>query len=141
VKRALILATVAVFLLVSVGAHSSFAPVPGWLGLGYTYHVTNTSTGRMVWLFVRQIAPGSPADRAGLKTQDVITLINGKRISFIDELAALKFFSEIRPGQRVMLGVARGRTVQTVTIVAGDAPPYMGERRRINEELAKAQRR
>ncbi len=94
----------------------------------------------MVWLFVRQIVPGGPADRAGLKTQDVITLINGKRISFIDELAALNFFSGIRPGQRVLLGVVRGRTVQTVTIVAAGAPPYMVERRRINEEVAKAQR-
>jgi S1-C subfamily serine protease len=118
------------------------APVPasGWLGLGYTYNATNTSTGRMVWLFVRQIAPGGPADRAGLKTQDVITAINGKKITFKDELDTLNFFSGIHQGDRVQLKVSRGKTVQTLNIVAGPLPSDMVKRRRLNEEVAKSQR-
>jgi len=135
-------------LLAALTASSSMAttvaaPVPasGWLGLGYTYNATNNpSTGRMVWLFVRQIAPGGPADRAGLKTQDVITAINGKRIAFKDELDTLNFFSGIHQGDRVQLKVSRGKTVQSITIVADPLPPDMIKRRRLNEEVAKSQR-
>jgi S1-C subfamily serine protease len=126
----------------SAMAGTAAAPVPasGWLGLGYTYNATNTSAGRMVWLFVRQIAPGGPADRAGLKTQDVITAINGKTIAFKDELDTLNFFSGIHQGDRVQLKVSRGKTVQTITIVADPLPPDMVKRRRLNEEVAKSQR-
>lgn len=113
---------------------------PGWLGLGYTYNVTNTRTGRTVWLFVRQIAPKSPAERAGLKVQDVITGINGKQISYRDELETLHFFSGIHQGEHVQLQVSRGRTVQTVTVVADALPPEMAKRRQLNEEVAKRQR-
>ena len=139
VKYALtLLATLAASSILAAGAASP-AP-PGWLGLGYTYNATNTSTGRMVWLFIRQTAHGGPADRAGLKPQDVITAINGKSLSFRDELEALHFFSGIRQGQRVQLKISRGRTVQIVTVVAAALPPGMAEQRRFNEELAKAQR-
>lgn len=94
----------------------------------------------MVWLFVRQIAPGSPADRAGVKSQDVITGINGKKISFRDALETLNFFNGIRQGEHVQLKISRGRTVQTITIVADALPPDMAKRRLLNTEVAKSQR-
>jgi len=116
------------------------SPPAGWLGLGYTYNVTNTSTaGRVVWLFVRQIAPRGPADRAGVKPQDVITGINSKKISFKDELETLNFFTVLRQGQRVQLEVRRGRSLLTFTILADAVPPEMAKRRLINENVAKAQ--
>jgi S1-C subfamily serine protease len=140
VKYAFILA----MLLAPAGLAKTTGPAslstPGWLGLGYTVNVTSTATGRMVWLFVRQIAPGGPAERAGLKTQDVITAMNGNRITFRDELETLNFFNGIRAGQRVQLRVARGRAILTVTIVAGPVPPEMVEQRRINAALAKGKR-
>ena len=120
-------------------AEAASPPPAGWLGIGYTYNVTNTSTGRVVWLFVRQIAPRGPADRAGLKPQDVITGINSKKISFRDELETLNFFSGVRQGQHVQLEVRRGRSVVTFTIVADALPPDMAKRRLINENVAKAQ--
>jgi S1-C subfamily serine protease len=139
VKYALtLLATFAASSILAAGVASP-AP-PGWLGLGYTYNATNTSPGRMVWLFIRQIAHGGPAERAGLKPQDVITAINGKPLSFRDELETVNFFSGIRQGQRVQLKISRGRSVQIVTIVAVALPPGMAEQRRIDEQLARAQR-
>jgi C-terminal processing protease CtpA/Prc len=120
-------------------AEAASPPPAGWLGLGYTYNVTNTSTGRVVWLFVRQIAPRGPADRAGVKPQDLITGINSKKISFKDELETLNFFTALRQGQRVQLEVRRGRNVLTFTIVADAVPPEMAKRRLINENVAKAQ--
>lgn len=94
----------------------------------------------MVWLFVRQIAPGGPADRAGLKTQDLITAINGKKITFIDELETLNFFIRIRQGEHVQLKINRGKAALILNVVAGAAPPGMAEKRLINTAVAKAQR-
>ena len=133
-----LLATLAASSILAAGVASP-AP-PGWLGLGYTYNSPNTSPGPMVWLFIRHIAHGGPAERAGIKTQDVITAINGRTLSFRAELETLNFFSGIRQGQRVQLKISRGRTVQIVTIVAVALPAGMAERRRINEQLARAQR-
>ncbi|HXI97774.1 MAG TPA: PDZ domain-containing protein [Gemmatimonadaceae bacterium] len=135
----------AAMLLAPAGLAKAAAPAslstPGWLGLGYTFNVTGATTGRTVWLFVRQIAPGGPAERAGLRAQDVITEINGNKITFSDELETLDFFNGIRAGQRVQLKVARGRAILTVTIVAGPLPPERVEQRRINAALAKGKRR
>jgi len=94
----------------------------------------------MVWLFVRQIAPGSPAERAGVKTQDVITGINGNKISFRDALETLNFFNGVRQGERVQFKISRGRTVQTITIVAEALPPDMAKMRLLNAQVAKSQR-
>jgi S1-C subfamily serine protease len=115
-------------------------PAPGWLGLGYTYNVTGTPAVRVVWLFVRQIAFGGPADRAGLKVHDVITAINGKNITFRDELETLNFFTGVQQGQRVQLRIRRGISESTITIIAGAPPLGMAERRRINTAVASAAR-
>ena len=139
----------ALILLAALTASSALAKaveeaplrVPGWLGLGYTYNVTNGSAGRIVWLFVRQIAPGGPADRAGLKIQDVIIGINGKSNSFGDELATLNFFNGIRSGERIKITIRRGRTVRTITVIADPLPPEMVKRRQLNADVARAQHR
>jgi S1-C subfamily serine protease len=126
-KTALLLAAMAV-------AH----PQSGWLGIGFTYNVSNAPSGRMVWLFVQQLAPGGPAERAGLKPQDVITAINGRLLWFNQEAEALRYFSEVRSGDRVALKVKRGSSTFTITVVAGNVPPDIAERRRMNEARAKS---
>ena len=58
---------------------------------------------------VNQVEPGSPAERAGLKQGDVITEVQGRRVSDGNELR--NAISNIAPGTSVALKVVRdGRT-------------------------------
>src|SRR4051812_28419662 len=59
--------TVASFLLVLAVAITPARP--GWLGLGLTPH----RSGNESWVTVQVIAPGGPAERAGLHVGDVVT--------------------------------------------------------------------
>lgn len=130
----------ALVFLLSVTASGTPPPTPGWLGLGYTYHETRGPAGRVVWLFVQQIVPAGPAEKAGLKPQDVITGINGKPLPFRGEIDALNYFSGVKPGERFEFEVRRGATRRTLTVVAVHAPPNIAQVRRNNQILAKAHR-
>ncbi|MEO6260730.1 MAG: PDZ domain-containing protein [Thermoanaerobaculia bacterium] len=122
----------ALFLAAMAVAH----PQSGWLGIGFTFNVTKAPSGRTVWLFVQQLAPGGPADRAGLRPQDVITAINGRPLWFSQGAEALRYFSEVRLGDRIALKVKRSSSTFTITVVAGKVPPDIAERRRMNEAMA-----
>jgi hypothetical protein len=50
---------------------------------------------------VTEVIPGSPADRAGVEVQDVVTNVNGEAIEDVDDFAdALK---HARPGETLLL--------------------------------------
>lgn len=66
-------------------------PSPGWLALGYTYNSSGTARAPVIWLFVRDVPPGGPAARAGVRPHDVITAINGRRIAFKNDIESLIF--------------------------------------------------
>jgi S1-C subfamily serine protease len=59
------------------------------------------------------VNPGSPAEAAGLKTGDVITAVEGKPITSVDELADALASA---PDSTVRLTVARGPTVREVQV-------------------------
>ena len=61
---------------------------------------------------VTQVATGSPADKAGIKSGDVITNFEGKEITSSDELIQAIHSSEI--GQRVEITFWRGNTQNTI---------------------------
>jgi S1-C subfamily serine protease len=127
----------ALFLTIAAGGTTS-PRADGWLGIGYTFQVTNASTGRIVWLFVKQTAPSGPAERAGLKPQDVITAINGKPLWFRNDDDALSFFRGVRVGDTLVLQVKRGNTMRKVIIVAAAVPPEAVRLRKNNQAIAKA---
>jgi putative serine protease PepD len=83
---------------------------PVWLGIGGQ----DTSSG----VEVSGVAPGSPAEQAGLREGDVITAIDGNAVGSIDELAA--DVSNHQPGDDVSLTVTRaGDTIElTATLQA-----------------------
>ena len=56
-------------------------------------------------LLVIQVMPGSPAEKAGLKKNDVLTKIDGKAVKGEESLAS--FMSTARVGQEVTLTVLR----------------------------------
>jgi S1-C subfamily serine protease len=108
------------------------SPVRGSVGVGFAIPI-NTAKARLsqlatgtdfepVWLGiggqdtpagveVTGVAPGSPAEQAGLREGDVITTIDGNSVGSIDELAA--GVANHQPGDTVNLTVVRaGDTIQ-----------------------------
>lgn len=98
-------------------AASPESPRPGWLGLGFSYHLATDSASHN-WLFVERLAPGGPAERAGLKPQDVITAIDGKTLKFENDQAAISFFGSLKPGQVLTFTVTRSSGVRSVRVTA-----------------------
>ena len=71
---------------------------------------------------IERVAPGSPADKAGIAANDVIVTFAGKRVA--SPAALRKLVLQASPGQTVRLtwiDPYRGRTTATVRLVAG--PP------------------
>ena len=107
-------------LLMAAGALVAAPPSgerPGWLGLGYTYHLA-TEPSHPNWLYVQRLAPDGPAERGGLHTQDVITAIEGKPLRFANDHEIMDFFAKFRPGQTVTFTVVRPSGKQKVRVVA-----------------------
>jgi serine protease Do len=57
-------------------------------------------------VLVSDVAPGSPADAAGLKIQDIITSIDGRPVNNLPAVGTRLFMR--RSGERIKLGVLRG---------------------------------
>jgi serine protease DegQ len=69
---------------------------------------------------VAQVAPGGPADQAGIKVGDVITSIAGQPITSAEDLlAALR---KHKPGDVVDVVIDRNGTTKTVSVTLGSPP-------------------
>lgn len=69
---------------------------------------------------VSDVIPGSPAEAAGLKVQDIILSVDGKSVDGVPRLAMHLF--TLRDGDRVTLGVLRGSQALTVALTATERP-------------------
>jgi len=71
-------------------------------------------------ILVREVNPGSPADKAGVKAGDVITSLNGERVRTVgdlrEKLAAKRGAKEKDQGQSVKLGVLRNKSEVSLTV-------------------------
>ena len=67
---------------------------------------------------VGSVQPGGSADRAGLKTGDIITELNGTKLDGGDDLV-VKIRSYL-PGQRVVLSYQRGDSEEDVKVALGE---------------------
>ncbi|THA29108.1 PDZ domain-containing protein [Streptomyces sp. A1277] len=65
------------------------------------------------------VTPGGPADKAGIKPEDVITEVDGKRVHSGEELI-VKIRSH-RPGDRLDLTLTRGGKDLSITLTLGSA--------------------
>ncbi len=70
---------------------------------------------------VRQVQAGTPAERGGLRTGDVISAINDVPVNDLGDLQRA-FISRFRPGDTVTLRINRGGNEQTVQATLGDRP-------------------
>ncbi|MBV8810773.1 MAG: Do family serine endopeptidase [Acidobacteriaceae bacterium] len=69
---------------------------------------------------VSTVVPGGPGDKAGLKSGDVVTAIDGKKIENYDELTMDVISHE--PGSTVTLDVVRNGQPMTVKVTLGQRP-------------------
>lgn len=81
---------------------------------------------------VTRVSEGSPAEKAGLKEQDVILEFNGERVDSVEKLVRL--VRETPIGRSVKLLISRNGQTQTLTAVIGD-------RRTLNREWESRMRR
>ena len=63
------------------------------------------------------VAPGSPAEKAGLKDGDIITKINSKTVGKDGSLSSI--LGEYRPGDKVTITYLRDGKEQTATVTLG----------------------
>src|SRR5580700_12087248 len=75
---------------------------------------------RTTGALVGDVSPGSPADKAGIKSGDVITQLNGQPI---EDASQLKLrVAESSPGSKVQFGVNRNGEVKTFDVTLGNLP-------------------
>ena len=67
---------------------------------------------------VREVAPGSPADEAGLRVEDIVTEFNGHRIEDASSLTAA--VRELPAGGSTTMSFVRGGEERTVEVTVGD---------------------
>jgi serine protease Do len=83
-------------------------------------------------VIVAQVEKGGPADKAGLKSHDVIAELNGRKIgsydTFRNEVAA------IRPGSTIRLTVLREGEPLDLTITLGERPTTTAQVEKPSEE-------
>ena len=66
---------------------------------------------------IKQITPDSPAEKAGLKVDDVILKADGKDLASGDDLAAAVRLKT--PGAKMVLSVKRGDQMLSLTVEIG----------------------
>jgi putative serine protease PepD len=70
---------------------------------------------------IYSVVPGGPADKAGLKAEDVITSIDGRAVP--DQPALASVLSSLQPGQSVKVLARRSDGSQVlVTVILGELP-------------------
>jgi len=93
----------------------------GYLGV-YAENINSKNMGRYHLssprgVGITQVVQGSPAEKAGLKKDDVILRLDGENITSVRKLNRL--VAEIAPDQSVRVSVSRGGSEQEVTATIG----------------------
>jgi len=93
---------------------------------------TGAPSGPMAWLgmqiesltpagvVIATVAPGSPAERAGLDPGDIIVEVNNQPVNSTSDVT--QAIGGLRPGEQVQIEVSRGSTVYS-TAATLTAPP------------------
>ncbi len=72
--------------------------------------------------YVVEVVQGSPADSAGIQTEDVITEFDGQKINGSNDQILTQLINKKKVGDRVQLKIVRNKEVKTVTVTLGTAP-------------------
>jgi serine protease Do len=96
--------------------------VRGWLGVviqEITPEIAET-IGVKEGILISQVAPGSPAEKAGLKVGDIIVAIDGEKVREVRELQFRVM--KTPPGTEITLTIIRGGKEQTIKAKVGEMP-------------------
>jgi serine protease Do len=97
----------------------------GWLGVGIqqlnrdlaeSYGLSNTHGA-----LVSEVRPGTPAQKAGLKTDDIIVAVNGQQIATSSQL--MNMVAATAPGSKITLDVIRNGDHRSIDVVLGERNP------------------
>lgn len=95
-----------------------------WLGARLQRVTADIADGlgltRPTGALVRDVVPGSPADKAGLKSGDLVVAVEGQGV---EDPESLNYRLATRPiGSRAALGISRSGKVESVVVVLESAP-------------------
>jgi len=74
---------------------------------------------------VTRIAPDSPAEKAGIKTGDIVTQYNGQRVEGMDQFS--RMVRETPAGREVRIGILRNGSAQTISAKIAARPLITGQ--------------
>ncbi len=77
-------------------------------------------------VLVQSVTKDSPAEKAGLKAEDVVVSVNGHEVQDAGDLQ--ERIAELNPGQEATLDIYRGGKEQTVSVKLGEAPIQPSEK-------------
>ncbi|MEN3033768.1 MAG: Do family serine endopeptidase [Aquificaceae bacterium] len=94
----------------------------GWLGVVIQDVLPEMaeSLGVKEGVLIVQIAPGSPAERTGLKVGDVVIAVNGQKVSSVRDLQFRIMRTE--PGRELTLSIVRDKNRQDIKVKVGEMP-------------------
>jgi len=97
-------------------APSSSTAEPGYLGV-----IADRTVDRSTGILVREVFAGGPAAAAGLRPGDVITSIDGKTTTTVDDMASL--LAGRPAGDDITFVLRRGNAVHRAEVRLGQRPP------------------
>lgn len=95
----------------------------GWLGVSIRDMNANLRAAYSApngGVLVEQVGPDTPAERAGLRAEDVVTAVDGVPVKDTWELQ--KAIASHRPGEKVTLSIIRDGKPQELPVTLGEAP-------------------
>jgi serine protease DegQ len=96
----------------------------GWIGVGVQDLTPELSEsfklGDVQGVLISEVVRGGPADKAGVKRGDLLTMINDKPLT--DSTTMLEVISAITPGKTVPLKLMRNQTEKVLQITVGKRP-------------------
>jgi serine protease Do len=81
--------------------------------------------GQLTGALVGEVTPSSPSEKAGMKTGDLITVVNNKKISDARELRLM--IGSMAPGTKVQIEVNREGQSKTLNVELAEMPPGTAE--------------
>src|SRR5215469_4180237 len=81
--------------------------------------------GQQTGALVGEVEPNAPAAKAGIKTGDVITAVNGKKVNDPRELRLL--VGSMAPGSKAHMEINREGQTKTLDVQLGEMPPGAAE--------------
>jgi putative serine protease PepD len=106
---------------IDIAAKSAAAIVKGeQIQIGYLGVTPSLTTGGRDGALIQEVAPDSPAARAGIQPGDLVVSVDGKAVENYSEMVAS--IRAHKPGDKVTLGVVRGGNETTITATLTQRP-------------------